>query len=172
MRLSLSVLLVSSLALGACGVIRDSSLNPTNWFGRSTSEAVADAGPANPLIPTRTGLFGNRGEASVQYIGEPFDQIVALTIERVAGGAIIRAEGRADRQGIYAVQLTPATQDETPVDGVLTYRLEGILPNARTRVGNEPTREVSAARRLTDQELRGVRSIRVEGQRNALVSQR
>jgi hypothetical protein len=78
----------------------------------------------------------------------------------------------AARQGIYSVQLTPATKDETPVDGVLTYRIEGIRPAKRTAVGTKPTREVIAARRLTDRELRSVRTIRVEGQLNALVARR
>ena len=57
-----------------------------------------------------------------------------------------------------------------PVDGVLTYRLEGVRPNKQTTVGTKPTREVIAARRLTDQQLRGVRQIRVEGQLNAQVA--
>jgi hypothetical protein len=174
MRISLSVLLVATMTLGACGAVRDSALNPTNWFGRSTSEAVAatDAGPANPLIPTtRRGLFARRAEAA-DYIGSPFDEITDLTIEQVAGGAVIRATGRAARQGIYAVQLTPANADGTPVDGVLSYRLEGVRPDAQTAQGAPATREVTAALKITDQDLRGVSTIRVEGLNNALVSRR
>ena len=70
------------------------------------------------------------------------------------------------------MQLTPENEAEEPVDGVLTYRLEGIRPGRNTAVGTVPTREVIAARRLTEQQLRGVRSIRVEGAQNALVSRR
>ena len=174
MRISLSVLLTASLALGACGVVRNSAINPANWFGRAAPDTVqtVDIRSANPLIPTtRRGLFGSRN-ADAEYIGRPFDEIVELTIEQVPGGAIIRATGRADRQGTYAVQLTPANEDETPIDGVLTYRLEGIAPTAPTAVGTPATREVTAARQVTSQVLRGVSSIRVEGQRNALVSRR
>ncbi|MEP1942835.1 MAG: hypothetical protein ABJJ03_06980, partial [Sulfitobacter sp.] len=75
-------------------------------------------------------------------------------------------------QGIYSVQLTPIVEDETPIKGVLTYRLEGIRPDQNTAVGSAPTREVTAARELTHQELRGVRTIRVEGVRNARVARR
>jgi hypothetical protein len=173
MRISLSLVLAASLTLGACGVVRDSALNPSNWFGRSTSvDPAADAGPVNPLIPaTRGGLFASRN-APVDYTGKPFDEIVDLTVERVPGGAIIRATGRAARQGSYLVQLTPATEDETPVDGVLTYRLEGLKPDAATAIGTPATREVTAARHITDQDLRGVRTIRVEGLRNARVARR
>jgi hypothetical protein len=174
MRIPLSVLLVASLGLGACGIIRDSALNPTNWFGRSTSETLAtqDATPVNPLIPQTNGLFARRGVEEAIYTGQPFDEIVDLTVERVSGGAIIRATGLAARQGIYSVQLTPADAEGLPVNGVLTFRLEGVEPDHRTAVGGPATREVTAARRITDQELRGVSTIRVEGLRNARVTQR
>ncbi|KEJ87971.1 hypothetical protein [Sulfitobacter donghicola] len=174
MRISLTVLLVTSVSLGACGFVRDSALNPGNWFGRSTSEQieVADEKPVNPLIPSESGLFARIRADEATYEGRPFDEIVSLKVERVPGGAIIRATGRADRQGIYSVRLTPADEDEKPVKGVLTYRLEGIKPDANTPVGGTATREVTAARKLTDQDLRGVRSIRVEGARNARVARR
>lgn len=173
MRISLSVLLIASLTLGACGVVRNSALNPVNWFGRSTSVAVAptESAPVNPLIPQSSGLFGDRNAPKI-YIGEPFEEITDLTIERVAGGAIVRATGLADRQGVYSVQLTPANDDEAPVNGVLTYRLEGIEPVKNTAVGAPATREVTAARKVTDQQLRGVSTIRVEGVRNAQIARR
>ncbi|MEP1944260.1 MAG: hypothetical protein ABJJ03_14260, partial [Sulfitobacter sp.] len=101
MRISLTGLLVASLALGACGVVRDSALNPGNWFGRSTAEpieAVADK-PINPLIPQTSSIFARQTDDEKTYVGKPFDEIVDLTVERTIGGAIIRATGRADRQG-------------------------------------------------------------------------
>lgn len=173
MRKTFSLLLVTSFGLSACG-IGQSNLNPLNWFGTARAAPVAaqDETPVNPLIPQSRGLFQRRGEVEAVFNGEPFDQVTDLTIEQVPGGALVRATGLAARQGIYEVQLTPANEDEEPVDGVLTYRLEGILPTERTRVGTQPTREVTAARVLTNQQLAGVRSIRVEGLRNALVSRR
>ena len=170
MRISLSVLLVASMGLGACGIVRDSALNPTYWFGRSASVPVAEES-TNPLIPAETGLFASRRAANAVYIGTPFDEIVDLTIERVPGGAVIRATGRAARQGTFSVQLTPENKDKLPVKGVLTYRLEGIAPT-NTATGSAPTREVTTARKLSTQELRGVRTIRVEGLRNARVARR
>ena len=174
MRISLTVLLAASVSLGACGVVRNSVLNPSNWFDRSTSESIeaVDEKPVNLLIPQESGLFAKKRADDANYVGKPLDEIVDLTIERIAGGAIIRATGRAYRQGIYSVRLTPVVEDETPVNGVLTYRLEGVKPNANTAVGASATREVTAARKLTDQDLRGVRTIRVEGVRNAQVARR
>jgi hypothetical protein len=172
MRKTLTLLLVSSLTLSACGAVRYSRVNPFNWFGQAQSETVAETENTNPLIPRSGGLFANARARNALYLGQPFEQITNLTIERVLGGAIVRATGLAARQGIYAVQLTPENEAEEPVDGVLTYRLEGIRPSKNTPVGTNPTREVIAARRLTEQQLRGVRSIRVEGSQNALVSRR
>jgi hypothetical protein len=174
MRISLSVLLVASLSLGACGFVRDSAINPVNWFGRSTSEAVAptDDKPVNPLIPQKSGLFANRAGKDATYAGTPFDEITDLTVERIPGGAIIRVRGLAARQGVYSVRLTPDNTEELPVDGVLTYRLEGVEPDRATPIGTPPTREVTAARKVTNQDLVGVRTIRVEGLRNAQVARR
>lgn len=171
MRKSLSVLLVSTLILTGCG-LRESVVNPFNWFGRSQSEPIAQANEVNPLIPTRSGLFARRAADEDLYLGRPFEEIIDLKVERVPGGAIIRATGRAARQGRYSVRLTPATEDETAVDGVLTYRLEGVRPDFATPVGTEPTREVTAARKVTDQTLRGVNAIRVEGTLNARTARR
>ncbi|MCV3271965.1 hypothetical protein [Roseobacter sinensis] len=171
MRTTVSALLVSTLVLSACGGFRDSRANPFNWFGRSEPAPVAVAeGDENTLIPTRTGLFSSNRPRDV-YLGQPIDTVSDLVIERVPGGAIIRATGVAATQGIYDVRLTPANEDEAVVDGVLAYRLEG-LRSGGTPQGAPVTREVFVARKVTDQTLTGARTIRVEGARNALQARR
>ncbi|MDF3413570.1 hypothetical protein HKX54_03815 [Sulfitobacter sp. M57] len=172
MRKTIPLLLAATLGLGACSAISQSRVNPVNWFGKSRAVPVEQVENTNPLIPQSGGLFSNDRAKEAIYDGRPFDQVTDLKIERVPGGAIIRATGLAARQGIYAVQLTPENEEELPVDGVLTYRLEGIRPTAQTAIGTKPTREVIAARHVTDQQLAGVRRIRVEGQRNAQVARR
>jgi hypothetical protein len=173
MRKTFSAILVTTLVLTGCATVRDSRVNPFNWFGSARSEPIArTAASTNPLIPQSSGLFAGARKRQATYAGQPFDQVTDLTIERVPGGAIVRATGLAARQGIYQVQLTPANEDELPVDGILTYRLEGVEPAKNTNVGAKPTREVTAGRKLTDQMLAGVRTIRVEGLRNALTARR
>ncbi len=175
MRIPLSALLVASLTLGGCAVVRDSAVNPFNWFGRSTSVPVETATAdqqVNPLIPQRTGFFRRRATAKETYVGEPFGEVVDMTIERIDEGAIIRVTGRAARQGVYAVRLIPENEDLLPVDGVLTFRLEGIEPRRDMPQGAPQTREVVVAQKVTNQQLRGVRTIRVEGLTNARVARR
>lgn len=176
MRLTLSALLISSMTLGGCAAVRDSSVNPFNWFGGSRSEPVATAPVAastNPLIPSqRAGLFGRKRAEREIYLGTPIDTVSDLVIERVPGGAIIRASGVSQAQGLYEVRLTPETEDDEAVDGVLSYRLEGRLPENARPGGSVATRTVTAAHAVTDQQLRGVSTIRVVGARNARTSRR
>lgn len=172
MRKTLTLFAVLTLTLSACGAILDSRVNPFNWFGQSRSVATSVPEQTNPLIPRRGGFFSRGREQDAIYLGRPFEQVTDLTVERIPGGAIIRATGLAARQGIYAVQLTPQNEEEEAVDGVLIYRLEGVRPTANTPVGTKPTREVTAGRKLTDQQLRDVRVIRVEGALNAQETRR
>jgi hypothetical protein len=177
MRILTTTVLISAIALGGCGRIRDSAVNPANWFGNSrstpTQTTESEAAP-NPLLPQKQskGLFKSKRDRDAIYLGQPIDQVTKLVIERVPGGAVIRATGVAAAQGVYSVQLTPETDDDTPVNGVLTYRLEGVRPARTQSVGSTHTRTVVAARALTDQQLQGVRSIRVQGARNAQTSRR
>ncbi len=174
-RLTTGVMLVSILALAACGGFRDSRLNPTNWFGnaRSAPVEVDPDAEVNPLIPTRQRgrLLGSPSDDGT-YRGRPLDSVTALVIERVPGGAIVRASGTAARQGVYDVRLV--TDEEQPVseDGVLTFQLAGVTPDEAGTGISERVRTVTAAVALTDQQLGGVRVIRVVGVRNAMSSRR
>jgi hypothetical protein len=174
MRKTVSVLLVSLLTLSACGSARDSSLNPFNWFGGSQpAPAPASASNTNPLIPDSTGVFTRRSQNTPQvYTGRPIDTISTLSVDREPGGAIIRATGIASVQGVYEVRLTPANPEEQAENGVLTYRFEGIYPANPTGVGSPATRQITVARHVNDSLLAGVRTIRVEGAQNALLTRR
>ena len=172
MRLLTTTLLVATLTVSACGTIRDSRINPFNWFGNSRSEPVQRDSRAqtNPLIPVdnqRRGLFSSVREQTEVYTGSPVDQVSTLVIERVPGGAIVRASGISSFDGPYSVRLTPTTDQAEPVDGVLTYRLEAERPRDAGRTTTQRVRTVTAAVHLTDNELSQVKVIRVEGVRNA-----
>ena len=135
MRILTTTVLISALALGACGTIRDSVVNPVNWFGkgRSSNSAAEQSSDTNPLIQeSRRGLFQSK-DSEVVYLGKPIDQVTNLVIERVPGGAVIRATGLTAVQGVYLVQLTPTTEDETPINGVLALSLGRCAPRVQRR---------------------------------------
>lgn len=173
MRIVTSALLISLMSVTACGAIRESRVNPWNW-GNSTSEPVEqkEAKVVNPLIPQKAGLFSNQRRRDAEYLGEPIDQVTGLVIERLSGGALIRATGITATQGAYQVQLTPENEEEEAVDGVLTYRFEARSPETPTAVGTQRTRTVVAARQLSNKQLSDVRTIRVIAARNVRTTRR
>ncbi|MEP4196026.1 MAG: hypothetical protein ABJL99_10370 [Aliishimia sp.] len=162
--------------LGGCSAIRNSAANPFNWFGGSQeAPAPVDNSQAtvNPLLPERVGVFA-RAKARRESIKltSPIDQITDLRIERVPGGAIIRATGLDSLQGTFDAGLLPSNDDELPEDGVLVYTFERQVPEGNRPAGPVQTREVTVARIITDQTLRGVSSIRVVAATNARVARR
>lgn len=167
MRITPPALLFSLVLLAGCG----SAANPMNWFGDDApDESVLDPiESTNPLIPERSGFFRSRNTPA-PYLGTTIDAITDLTLERVPNGVIIRATGQSATVGAFNARLTPANEDEAPVEGVLTYQLQAQY--TRITGGSPEVREVVVARQLTDQELQGTRIIRVEGRQNALERRR
>lgn len=161
----LGVLLISTLVLSACA----SRFNPVNWFG-SSEEVETSAEEVNPLIPRDRESILRRPDEP-EYQGTIVADLSTLKIERVSGGAIIRVTGIAATQGAYDVRLEPENEDHIPVKGVLTYQLLALQPPGH-RQGNTRSRELSAAVFRTDQELAGVRTIRIVGANKTLQSRR
>ena len=168
MKKTIGLLLIATLTLSACGRVRDSAINPFNWFGGSeTVETTAEE--VNPLIPRERESLLRRPEAA--YAGTLVADLTTLKIERVAGGAIIRVKGIASTQGAFDVRMEPENEDQEPVKGVLTYTLLAVQPPG-FRQGPAQSREITAAVFRTDQELANVRTIRVVGANKTLQSRR
>ncbi|MGY9048634.1 hypothetical protein P775_26410 [Puniceibacterium antarcticum] len=167
----LMILTVSAVLLTSCSTVRDSRVNPMNWFGGARSQPVAVQNPdstVNPLIPAerRFNLLGAK-KAPPPYVGQPIATVSELLIERRAGGAIIRASGIADRQGPFDVRLVPVPDQP----GTLSYTLSALQTNG-PRDTNDWSRTVTAALWLTDQELAGVSTIRVIARSNEQTARR
>ncbi len=160
MRILLTTALVTALALPGCGYIRDSRINPANWFGKSRAEAV-DAQPTNPLLPRKSSFA--RPEAV--YAGVPVQQILDLKVERTAGGAVVRVVGLSSTLGAYDVLLEPAEDDEE--SSTLEYTLKAAYSKKSRPNAPATSREVVAAVFVSDEALEGVRTIRVTGETNA-----
>ena len=195
MRLQLLIAIVLSFALASCGTVRESRINPLNWFGSSTSTSnevesvVAEDGTVtqvNPLIGERRQsqiknktnrstsvsdqirIFGDDDEGP--YLGTLVDQVTSLDVKRTTTGAIVSVSGVTTRQGAYDVRLVPR-EPGFIVDGVMTFELRALQP-IQTPQGPERTRRVQAGTPLSVQELDQLRTVQVVARRNTRSSRR
>ncbi|MBK1635108.1 hypothetical protein [Rhodovulum adriaticum] len=149
MRAPLVILLSASLGLAACSTVKDSRLNPFNWFGNSQETRVRTA-PASEQ-PAKADPR--------QLVAE----ITALTIERIPGGAILRATGLPPRQGYWNAALVPVPDER---EGLRVYDLRAEAPTGQTPVGQPQSRAIDVALYLSDQDLAPIRQIVVRGAQN------
>lgn len=150
---TIAALLVAAVALTGCGRIRDSKLNPFNWFGGSKEETVqvVDGVPVDP-------------RPLVQ-------EVTRLEVARQPGGAIVTAAGVPPTQGWWDAELVPEG-DGAAKDGVLTYRFVVKAPLELRRTSTPQSREVTAAVYLSDIRLQDVTQIVVLGASNSRSSSR
>lgn len=138
-------------ALAGCGGVRESRLNPFNWFKKSepreTIVLPAERTDSRPLV----------------------DSVLTLTVEPMPGGAIVRARGLTPTQGWWSAELVPLPLDDK---GVLVYEFRLLPPTTRTDVNTPRSREVDVATYISDIKLDGVREIVVQGASNARVARR
>ena len=147
------IALAGIAAVAGCARVGRTRLNPLNWFGGAESVETAQVTPVagvldpRPLVP----------------------QVTALSVDRTPGGAIVRATVLPPRQGWWFGALL-AVPDDDPA--VLSYQFRAEPPAEATRVSTPRSREVEVADFVTDQNLAGVRQIRVAGAANALAVSR
>lgn len=146
------------LALGAaflvtgCGAVRESRLNPFNWFGGTRRrQRVADTAEA----------------ARDQRL--LVSDVTKLSVDPYSSGAIVRATGIAPTQGWWDAELVARPIDE---NGVLVYDFRVFPPLTDTPSGTPRSREITVASSLSNVRLEQVREIVVQGSNNALSSRR
>ena len=178
MRTIVAILVISSVALGGCGRLRDSRVNPANWFGKGQSTPIeqpqeqAEEQYVNPLIPERPSklrLFKKRKDRP--YEGTPVGQITDVTVERTIGGAILRVTAVSPRQGAFDVRLIPANKENEPIDGVLTYSIRALQPTD-TAIGSTRSRTLVVAEPIDQSLLERTRTIRVVAAENEWATNR
>lgn len=147
----LLITLVVLATVVGCARVKDSRLNPFNWFGRSERVATVAVVPGT-------------GTLQLNLVS----QITELRVEQAPGGAIIRATGLPPRQGYYDGELVLVNAE----DGVLSYQFAISPPPGQTRVSTQRSREVVIAQFVSSQRLEGVRQIRVSAAANALAVRR
>lgn len=143
---ALSVVLV----VAGCGAIRESRLNPFNWFGRAEPrETVTTAAPQDERLLVA--------------------QVLTLSVDPYSSGAIIRAKGIPPTQGWWEAELVARPLDE---NGVLVFDFRVFPPITNTPQGTPRSREITVATSLSNVKLDQVREIVVQGATNALSSRR
>jgi hypothetical protein len=143
--------LVAVLVVTSCGSVRDSRLNPFNWFGRS--ERVETLAPTPDKTDYRLLVA----------------DVVALSIEPYTGGAIIRATGVMESQGWWKAELVEAESDD-PSHLVLDFRI--LPPVTKTEVNTTRSREVTVALTVTPRRLENISRVTVQGERSARTTRR
>lgn len=146
MKRTTSAVLLTVMLVTACSTIRDSRINPFNWFGRDRSEAVE-------TVEIRTVLDDR------PLVGE----VLSLNVDPIPEGAIIRAIGLPATQGFWDADLVVAPSDD-PSRLVLEFRI--VPPIERRRPGTQRSREVLAGTTISTARLEGVRSVTVVGRTN------
>ena len=151
MRRTVLAALSAALLLAGCGAMRESRLNPFNWFGRSAAREamVTTATPSDPRALVA--------------------QVLDMKVEAYPGGAIVRATGLTPTQGWWDAELVARDVDDK---GVLVFDFRIFPPVTDTAVNTQQSREVTAAASLSDIKLDGVREIVVQGESNARSSRR
>lgn len=157
----LITLLITAFLVTGCARISESRFNPFNWFGGSSEEQVIERRTTDNLVPA------NRRAVTVDQRAL-MESVTTLAVERIPGGALVRATGIAPRQGFFNADLVPI--DTAGGQLTLAFRAQG--PQEFTETGSARSREITSARFFTDQELAGIRAIRVEAATNARVSRR
>jgi hypothetical protein len=167
MRAPLLALLALTLTLTACAQVRESRFNPLNWFGRSEGRAIREANAQAPHTDTRPLV----------------DQVTAMAIEPIPGGAILRATGLPPTQGHWDAELVKVDQviETTAADGtvtrviddtVLVFDFHLVPPPYNARQGTDWSREIEVATYLTTNDLNGVTRVVVRGARSERISRR
>lgn len=161
MRKPLLAALSAALFLTACGTVRESRLNPFNWFGRSTEQPVAQTGG---------------GDEETVVINDPrplAQQILSMKVERIPGGAIVHATALPPTQGYWKADLIAENRGRPDEKGTLTLQFRAFQPVERDApAGTAVSREITAGLFLSDQDLQLVRTIVVKGAENQRSSRR
>lgn len=146
------------LGLGAvaivagCGRIRESRLNPFNWFGGARRRERAAPTPEVAQDP----------RALVA-------EVVSLNVDPYSAGAIVRAKGIPPTQGWWEAELVARPIDE---NGVLVYDFRVFPPVTDTPQGTPMSREITVGVSISAVKLDQISEIVVQGANNALSSRR
>lgn len=147
----LLALIALSLVLAGCSGVRNSRMNPLNWFGNSTEQS--QLGPITLETDNRALV----------------PSVAAMSIERTSTGALVRAEAQMPGQGWWDAALIAENQGR-PVNGVLTYRFVAAAP--RGPVPGTRPQTLVVATPVSEYLLEEITTIVVQGATNSRSARR
>jgi hypothetical protein len=145
------VVLGLAVAVAGCAGVRQSKLNPFNWFKKSQ--------PRETIV-----LPGEKSDPRPLV-----DTVLSMNVEPIPGGAVVRARGVTPTQGWWDAELVPQDLDDK---GVLVYEFRLLPPPGRADVNTQRSREIDVAIYISDVKLESVREIVVQGATNARSARR
>ncbi|MFZ1348713.1 MAG: hypothetical protein WAT35_05610 [Tabrizicola sp.] len=145
------VVLGLAVAVAGCAGVRQSKLNPFNWFRKSQ--------PRETIV-----LPGEKKDPRPLV-----DTVLSMTVEPIPGGAVVRARGVTPTQGWWDAELVPQELDDK---GILVYEFRLLPPPDRADVNTQQSREIDVAIYISDVKLEAVREIVVQGASNARSARR
>jgi hypothetical protein len=157
MRKTIPLFICATLVLTGCARLSESRINPLNWFGGSQPLAASD--PSAEKRP----LVGANERVQIIEQRVPIETITSVSLNRTPEGAILTATGMTAAQGYFNAQLVPVTESFDK----LTFSFRAQPSPGQQDVGPVATRQITAARVITNAELRFLREIRVESMSNA-----
>ena len=143
------------LLAGCGGGFGASSFNPMNWFRSGGAETEA-------LVPVA---------ALERRDTRPLvEDITDVAVERVPGGAILRARARVAATGWYGADL--AAEPARSGAGVLAFSFRAQPPDAAVPQAGPASRRLVAGIFLSEEDLAGVRQIQVISRTNIRTARR
>ncbi|RMH48549.1 MAG: hypothetical protein D6688_01815 [Alphaproteobacteria bacterium] len=147
-------ILILAIGLGGCSTVRNSALNPFNWFGGGNRDAAESGAPAPQADPRPM-----------------VERLTRLGLDRRPGGVIVSAVGLTATQGYWDAELVPSPSQVVvdpvlgrrivPRSGEIVFEFRAAPPPAPARVGTAPSREIAVGLYLGRKSLDGVRRITV-----------
>ena len=150
MKTPVLALICAALVLAGCGNIRESRINPRNWFGESRQAERPDLGQTSDVIDNRPLV----------------PEVSSLAVERTSSGAIIRADAVMPSVGWWDPELL-AENFGRPVDGVLTLRFVAAAPREAVPAASAAARTITAVHAINQADLDTIAEIVVTGEANA-----
>lgn len=167
MRRTLVISLATVGLLAGCGGGSSSaSFNPFSWFGKDKAVTVTEDGQQVVVLES---LAPGKGYIAFTDTRPLIPDVTEVSIDRLPGGAVVRASGVAPSLGYYDAELVAISDGS---DGRLVLQFRARHPAKAPGIGSVHQRTLTVALRLSDDDLSGVREIVVQGANTSRVTRR